>query len=103
MRRRSSKLRAFVGAAVAVTAIAAAPTTASADPTRNPNALAFTVTCPGMAPFEAAVVGAIGFAEVDGQRLIAIRQTSPTVGSLDVVECTASGIGTVYLTFVRRG
>lgn len=99
--RQRSKLRAFACGAALVTAIAAAPT-ASADPTRNPNALAFTVTCPGMASFEATVVGAIGFAEVDGQRLIAIRQTSPTVGSLDVVECTASGIGTVYLSFVRR-
>ena len=100
MRRRST-LRALVCGAALVTAIAAAPT-ASADPTRNPNALAFTVTCPGMAAFEATVVGAIGFAEVDGQRLIAIRQTSSTVGSLDIVECTASGIGTVYLSFVRR-
>ncbi len=99
--RRRSKLRAFVCGAALVTAIVAAPT-ASADPTRNPNALAFTVMCPGMAPFEATVVGAIGFAEVDGQRLIAIRQTSSTVGSLDVVECTSSGIGTVYLSFVRR-
>lgn len=99
--RRRSNLRAFVCGAALVTAIVAAPT-ASADPTRNPNALAFTVTCPGMAPFEATVVGAIGFAEVDGQRLIAIRQTSSTVGSLDIVECTASGIGTVYLSFVRR-
>ena len=99
--RRRSKLRALVCGAALVAAVAAVPT-ASADPTRNPNALAFTVTCPGMAQFEATVVGAIGFAEVDGQRLIAIRQTSSTVGSLDVVECTASGIGTVYLSFVRR-
>ncbi len=56
-----------------------------------------------MSTFQATVVGAIGFADVDGQRIIAIRQTSPTVGSLDVVECTASQIGTVYLSFVRRG
>jgi hypothetical protein len=85
----------------ALAAIAASP--ASADPVKNPNTLSFTVNCPGMAPFEATVVGAIGFAEVGGQRLIAIRQTSLDVGSLDVVECTSSQIGTVYLSFVRRG
>jgi hypothetical protein len=98
---RRWKIISFVCAALAVSAVAAAP--ASADPVRNPNALSFTVSCPGMAPFEATVVGAVGFAEVSGQRLISIRQTSLDVGSLDVVECTASQIGTVYLSFVRRG
>ena len=95
------RITSLVCAALVASAVAASP--ASADPVQNPNALSFTVSCPGMAPFEATVVGAIGFAEVGGQRLIAIRQTSPTVGSLDILECTASQIGTVYLSFVRRG
>ena len=103
MRRRRS-IASVVCAALAALTIGA--TTASADPSpSNPNALTFTVTCPGMNPFDVTVVGAVGFAE--GQRLIAIRQATATQGSRDLVECTATnpqiGTQTVFLQFVERG
>jgi hypothetical protein len=94
---------ALVGTLVAALALGATP--AAADPSPdNPNKLAFTINCPGMAPFQVTVAGAVGF--VQGQRLLAIRQATPDQGSLDLVECTATnpniGTITVFLQFVQR-
>jgi hypothetical protein len=94
---------ALAGALVAALALGATP--AAADPSPgNPNKLIFTTVCPGMAPFEVTVAGAVGF--VQGQRLLAIRQF-PDQGSLDLVECTASnpdvGSFTLFIQFVERG
>ena len=100
MRRR--RITSLACAAVAALTIGAA--SASADPSSNPNLLTFVVVCPGMASFDATVVGPIGF--VEGQRLIAVRQATATQGSLDLVECTATnpqiGSQTVFLQFVQR-
>jgi hypothetical protein len=101
MRRR--KLAIFTGAVV--TALAIGATTASADPTAesNKNAGVFDVVCPGMQSFQVDAVGAVGF--VEGGTLLAINQ-SPEQGSLDLVECQATGEGTtftVFLQFVPRG
>jgi hypothetical protein len=92
--------------ATLVVALATGVTPAAADPAPdNPNVLVFTVTCPGMAPFQVTVVGAIGFAQ--DQRLLTIRQATPDQGSLTLVECTATnpqfGTQTVFLQFVERG
>ena len=100
---RLRTLTSFVCAVLAAVTLGAA--TATAEPTANhPNALAFTVVCPGMAPFEVVVVGAPGF--VQGQRLIVIRHPEGR-GSLDLVECIATDpVGqsfTVFLQFVERG
>ena len=100
---RRQKITSLVCAAMAALAIGAAP--ASADPTPStPSSLQFAVVCPGMEPFDATVVGAVGF--VQGQRLLAVAQ-HPGQGSLNLVECIASnsiiGTQTVYLQFVRRG
>ncbi len=93
--------------AVLVAALALGVGSAMADPTNSPNTQQFTTVCPGLAPFNATVVGAVGFGVVDGQRVIAIRQVAPTQGSLTIVECTATnpelGTQTVFLTFVERG
>jgi hypothetical protein len=49
------------------------------------------------------VVGPIGF----GDGFLAVRQSTATQGSLNIVECTATnpvlGTQTVFLTFVERG
>jgi hypothetical protein len=100
---RLRTLTSFVCAALAAVTLGVA--TASADPTtQHPNALAFKVTCPGMAPFDVVVVGAPGF--VQGQPLIVIRHPEGR-GSLDLVECTATDPEgqsfTVFLQFVERG
>lgn len=91
-------------ACAAVTALTLGAATASADPTeQNKNVGIFNVVCPGMEPFQVAALGAAGF--VQGQRLLAIAQF-PEQGSLDLVECQASGEGltfTVFVQFVRRG
>lgn len=97
--------RLTVLACAVVTGLALGVTTASADPTpeRNKNVGVFTVVCPGMATFQVAAVGAVGF--VEGQRLLAIAQF-PEQGSLDLVECRATGQGqtfTVFVQFVQRG
>jgi hypothetical protein len=102
-RMRLRKL-AVLGCTV-VTALAIGATTASADPTpdNNKNVGVFNVVCPGMAPFQVAAVGAVGF--VQGARVLAIAQVAGQ-GSLDLVECQASGEGltfTVFVQFVRRG
>jgi hypothetical protein len=102
-RLRLRTLTLFVCAVLAAVTLGAA--TASADPTtKHPNALAFEVACPGMAPFDVVVVGAPGF--VQGQPLIVIRHPEGR-GSLDLVECTATDPAgqsfTVFLQFVQRG
>lgn len=102
-RMRLQKLAAL--ACAAVTGLALGVTTAAADPTpdRNKNVGVFNVVCPGIAPFQVSAVGAAGF--VEGQRLLALAQT-PGQGSLDLVECQASGEGltfTVFVQFVQRG
>ena len=56
-----------------------------------------------MEPFQVDALGAAGF--VQGQRLLAIAQVSGQ-GSLDLVECQATGEGlafTVFVQFMRRG
>ena len=88
----------------AFSALAIAAGQAAADPTdANPNALEYTFTCPGMAPFQVRGIGA-GF--VQGQRLLVIRQR-PDQGSLDLVECSATnpqvGTFTLFVQFVQRG
>lgn len=101
--RRRRKFLVFACALCAALAVGAAP--AAADPSaNNPNVLVFNTVCPGMAPFQATVVGPIGF----GDGFLAIRQvTATTRGNLDTVECTATnpvlGTQTVHLTFVERG
>jgi hypothetical protein len=100
MRRRLCALGAALVAALAI-----GVTPAAADPAPDSaNVLVFTVTCPGMAPFQATVVGAVGF--VQGERVLTIRQF-PGQGSLALVECTATnpqlGTQTVFLQFVNRG
>jgi hypothetical protein len=92
-------------ACTVITGLAVGVTTASADPTpdNNKNVGAFNVMCPGMAPFQVAAVGAVGF--VQGARILAIAQ-APGQGSLDLVECQATGEGltfTVFVQFVQRG
>ncbi len=101
---RRRRLVSFAASAVAALGMGVGP--AAADPpTGNANVLLFTIECPGMEPFEVAVVGAVGF--VEGQPLLAIRQASATQGSLELVECTATnpelGTQTVFLEFVERG
>jgi hypothetical protein len=93
-----------VGALAVALALGATP--AAADPAPdNPNKLVFTTVCPGMAPFQVTVAGAVGF--VQGQRLLGIRQATSDQGSLDLVECTVSnpdiGSFTVFVQFVERG
>ena len=100
--RRRRKFLAFACALCAALAVGAAP--AAADPSaNNPNVLVFNTVCPGMDPFQATVVGPIGF----GDRFLAIRQSTATQGSLNIVECTAThpvlGTQTVFLTFIERG
>lgn len=97
------KLIVLCAGLLAALTIAAGP--AAADPINNPNALRFTVTCPGMDPFQVTVVGAVGFAE--GSRRLALRQVSADPpGSLQTVTCTADNEFvdpfTVYLTFIER-
>ena len=91
-------------ACAAIAALTLGATTASADPTeQNKNVGIFNVVCPGMEPFQVVALGAAGF--VQGQRLLAIAQVSGQ-GSLDLVECQATGEGlafTVFVQFVRRG
>ena len=92
-------------ACAVVTGLAIGVTAASADPTaeHNKNAGVFTVECPGMASFEVTAVGAVGF--VEGGTMLAISQFEDQ-GSLDLVECEASGDGrtfTVFIQFVQRG
>ena len=99
---RLRRIAPLLAAAVGACGVAVAPV--AADPTaKNPNALAFTVTCPGMDPFDAVVVGAVGF--VEGDRKLAIAQF-PGQGSFNLIPCTASGPqGTipVFLQVVQRG
>jgi hypothetical protein len=92
-------------ASAALAAVTLGVAAAAADPTtQNPNALVFAVVCPGLAPFQVVTAGATGF--VQGQRLLAIRQT-PGQGSLDLVECSATNPAgqtfTVFVQFVQRG
>jgi hypothetical protein len=100
------RLRKFtVLACAVVTGLAVGVTTASADPTaeNNKNAGVFNVVCPGIAPFQVTAVGAVGF--VGGGTLLAINQF-PGQGSLDIVECQATGEGTTFtvnVQFVQRG
>ena len=51
-----------------------------------------------MEPFQVDALGAAGF--VQGQRLLAIAQVSGQ-GSLDLVECQATGEGLAFTVFVR--
>ena len=100
---RGRRLFALVATVAAALAVGVMP--AAADPAPDSaNVLVFTVTCPGMAPFQATVVGAVGF--VQGQRVLTIRQF-PDQGSLELVECSATnpqlGTQTVFLQFVERG
>ena len=97
------KLIVLCAGLLAALTVAAGP--AAADPTNNPNAPRFTVTCPGMDPFQVTVAGAIGF--VQGSRQLALRQSSADPpGSLETVTCTADNEFvdpfTVYLTFIGR-
>jgi hypothetical protein len=100
---RTSHARRLVSlAAAAIAALTMGVPSAAADPAGQ---LTFSVSCPGMPAFNVSVVGAVGF--VQGQRLLSIRQATPTQGSLDLVECTATnpevGSFTVFLQFVERG
>ncbi len=101
-RSRPRRFRFIAAAVVALAALVIASPAAS-NPTNNPNALRFTVTCPGMDPFNVTVVGAVGFA--DG--LLTIPQATATQGSLTLVECVATnpqlGSQTVFLQLVERG
>lgn len=88
-----------------LTALTIGAGSAAADPTNSPNARQFTVTCPGMDPFQVTVAGPIGF--VEGSRQLILRQSSADPpGSLETVTCTAAnelfGPFTVYLTFIER-
>ena len=93
-----------VGAGLLAALTMAAGQAAADPPAKNPHALDFTVTCPGMDSFQVRAVGAPGF--VQGQRLLVINQ-APGQGSLDLVECSATnpqvGTITVFLQFVQRG
>ena len=96
------KLIAVGAGVLAALTIAAGP--AAADPSANPRAHEWTVDCPGMAPFQVTVVGAVGF--VHGERLLVIDHPHRGKG-LDLVECSATnpeaGTITVSLQFIRRG
>jgi hypothetical protein len=102
MKRMSYARRLVSLAAAMVAALTVGVPSVAADPAGQ---LTFSVACPGMAPFTVNVAGAVGF--VQGQRLLTIRQATPTQGSLELVECTATnpqvGSLTVFLQFVERG
>ncbi len=98
---RLRKLSALTCAVVA--GLTVGVTTASADPERNPTAGVFTVVCPGMEPFQATAVGAVGF--VEGGKLLAVAH-QPGTGNLDLVACQAIGetrTFPVFIQFVKRG